>query len=313
MTKVFLPMLLTLTGLLAALDSHAQKTPSDVYQLMLSVEAEVELIRLEMGIVSKIKPDFAVSDAQPREVYFQALTLFDKANRLMFEQIREREVESIRQRTNLTPSDVFQLVERSLAIILRVKESLRISEDAKVETLVGTRTPTDGFKLIVRTNRVLNRLLDQRFAPAEVYQQLTYGVGLTSSILGTVTSSGRLGTEPRFVRRKTPADVYGKLISIYLILHETMMLSGEKSLLIDPAELAQDHTDPSDVYDMASLLIAELSYLHSLRPNAAPPRKSYYPGTKLPSDAYQRAGRLESQISALQRYVTSNPGWLGNL
>jgi hypothetical protein len=114
------------------------------------------------------------------------------------------------------------------------------------------------------------------------------------------------------VRRKTPIDVYRKLISIYMTLHETLALSGEKSLIIEPAEAEQENIDPGDVYDMASLLVAELSYLHSLRPNILPARDSYYPGDKLPSHAYQRAGRLESQINALKRHVISNPAWLGS-
>jgi len=307
-----LPLLLTVLGGLTTFDSFAQTTPTDVYQHALVVEAEIDLIRLEMGVADEIKPDFAISDAQPREVYFQALTLFDKSNRLLFERVRQREDRPVRKGVNITANDVFELVDGALQIVLRVKQSLRIAESADVTTLAESKTPTEVYKLVVRLNRILNRLLNQRFTPAEVYQQLTYGVGLTSAILATVSTSDRLGRKPGLVRRKTPVDVYRKLISIYMILHETLALSGEKCLIIEPAETEQDNIDPSDVYDMASLLVAELTYLHSLRPNALPAKDSYYPGDKLPSHAYQRAGRLESQVNALQRYVSGNPAWLSN-
>jgi hypothetical protein len=305
--------MLAFLGGVATFDAHAQTTPTEVFQHALIVEAEINLIRLEMGVTAdEIKPDFSISDAQPREVYFQALTLFDKSNRLLFERVRQRDEPPARIDANITAQDVFDLVDGSLQLVLRVKQSLNIAETANVAALAESKTATDVYKLIVRLNRMLNRLLDQRFTPAEVYQQLTYGVGLTSAILATISTPDRLGTEPVLVRRKTPIDVYRKLISIYMTLHETLALSGEKSLIIEPAEAEQENIDPGDVYDMASLLVAELSYLHSLRPNILPARDSYYPGDKLPSHAYQRAGRLESQINALKRHVTSNPAWLGS-
>jgi hypothetical protein len=310
MIKKTLLVLVAFLSAMTAFDLHAQTTPTEVYQHALTLEAEIDLIRLEMGVPARVKPDFSISDAQPREVYFQALTLFEKSNRLLFEQVRLRESSPAKKGANIEVSDVFDLIDGSLRIVLRVKQSLGIVEAADATTLAESKTPTDVYRLIVRLNRMLNRLLRQRFAPAEVYEQLTYGVGLESAILATVSTSDRLGTEPALVRRKTPVDVYRKLISIYMTLHDTLELSGEKCLVIKVMESEQEDIDPSDVYDMASLLVAQLSYMHSLRPNAKPPKDSYYPGDKLPSHAYQRAGRLESQLNSLHRYVSGNPAWL---
>ena len=301
---------MTICWCFAASNAFGQATPTDVYQRALEVAAEVDLIRLEMGVTDAAKPDMAISGAQPREVYFQALTLFEKSNRLLFEHLREREDPPTLSSGDITPDDVLTLINGALELVLHVKQSFGIKETATIELSNETRTPTDVYKLIIRVNRTLNSLLQQRFAPAEVYQQLTYGVGLSSSILATVASADRLGIEPALARRKTPVDVYRKLIAIYTIIHETLKLSSEACLVIEEAENERTDVSPSDVYDLASLLVSELSYLHRLTPGAGAPKESYYPGDKLPSHVYRRAGRLESQVTTLRSYASTHPDWI---
>ena len=303
-------ILMLICWCLLASNAFSQATPTDVYQRVLEVSAEVNLIRLEMGVTDAAKPDMAISGAQPREVYFQALTLFKKSNRLLFEHLREREDPPTLSSGDITPDDVLTLINGALELVLHVKQSFGIKETATIELSNETRTPTDVYKLIIRVNRTLNSLLQQRFAPAEVYQQLTYGVGLSSSILATVASADRLGIEPALARRKTPVDVYRKLIAIYTIIHETLKLSSEACLVIEEAENERTDVSPSDVYDLASLLVSELIYLHSLTPGANAAKDSYYPGDKLPSHVYQRAGRLETQLRTLRNYASTHPGWL---
>ena len=301
---------MTICWCFAASNAFGQATPTDVYQRALEVAAEVDLIRLEMGVTYAAKPDMAISGAQPRDVYFQALTLFEKSNRLLFEHLREREDPPTLSSGDITPDDVLTLINGALELVLHVKQSFEIKETATIELSNETRTPTDVYKLIIRVNRTLNSLLQQRFAPAEVYQQLTYGVGLSSSILATVASADRLGIEPPLARRKTPLGVYRQLIAMYAIIHETMNLSGKECLVIEAAESEREDVSPSDVYDLASLLVSELSYLHSLTPGANAAKDSYYPGDKLPSHVYQRAGRLETQLRTLRNYASTHPAWL---
>ncbi len=287
-----------------------QATSTDVYQRVLEVATEVDLIRLEMGVDDAAKPDIAISGAQPREVYFQALTLHKKANRLLFEQVRERDDAPSPMPKVVNPDAVLNIVNRTLGLVLHVKHSLGITEAVTPKVSKGLRTPSDVYKFLIRVNRTLNLLLQQRFAPAEVYQQLTYAVGLSATILATVVSTNRLGEEPPLVPRKKPVDVYRKLIAIYMIIHETMKLSGEECLMIEGAESERGDVSPSDVYDLASLLVSELSYLHSITHGVGTPKESYYPGNKLPSHVYRRASRLESQVHTLHTYVLTHPTWL---
>jgi hypothetical protein len=67
---------------------------------------------------------------------------------------------------------------------------------------------------------------------------------------------------------------------------------------------------PADVQNMAAIIIAELSYLHSLKKNVKPVRQAIYPGRKFPSLVYQRAGILEAQLSDLLRKISKSPRWL---
>jgi uncharacterized lipoprotein YmbA len=60
---------------------------------------------------------------------------------------------------------------------------------------------------------------------------------------------------------------------------------------------------PSDVYDLAALVLGEIVFLHAQKPDSNPP----YPfeggpsGRKLPSHVWQLAGVLEQQLQQLTR------------
>jgi len=285
-------------------------TPTEVYQKVQVIGAEIELIRLEMGVPATTKETFMVTNAQPREVYFQALTLFKKSNRLLFEQLREKEKEPAELPADIQPNDVLNLVNRSYTLIMRVKAYLGIPETSMPTPSSEERSPSDVFELILVQNRKLNSLLQQRFSPADVYQQLTYGVGVMGAIIATLPVTNRLGVEPETERRKTPTDVYSRLLETFGRLCSVMGELDESCLRIDSAELKRPDVTPSDVYDLASLVVSEMLYLHSLHGEAATPKASYYPGEKLPSHVYQRAGRLLSQIALLEKYTLADSDWL---
>jgi len=73
----------------------------------------------------------------------------------------------------------------------------------------------------------------------------------------------------------------------------------------DPAQVS-----PSDGYNMAVLIVSELAYLHQALGYADVPTPRIELGFKLPSDVYQQAGVLLAQLTELDRLVKDNPGWL---
>jgi hypothetical protein len=67
---------------------------------------------------------------------------------------------------------------------------------------------------------------------------------------------------------------------------------------------------PHDVYNLASLIVSELRFLHAQVDGALSPPEPYYPGRQFPSDVYQRAGLLEILLIDLQALVQAVPSWL---
>ena len=67
--------------------------PADVCVRVALVRDELENLRFVMGRPANTQPEQEVSDTVPREVFFQALTPFRKADRLCFEYTREHAAE----------------------------------------------------------------------------------------------------------------------------------------------------------------------------------------------------------------------------
>ncbi len=97
----------------------------DVFVRVALLRSELDLIRYAMGKPRDDRPELRVSDAAPREVFFQALTLVRKADRLAFEQLRERAPLPEAPIGEIRPADVFAVVDSALARARRVKGSRR--------------------------------------------------------------------------------------------------------------------------------------------------------------------------------------------
>ncbi len=61
-------------------NANSKIEPPDVFVHVALVRAELELIRLELGKPKSKQKELPIFDAQPREVYFQAQTLFRKTD-----------------------------------------------------------------------------------------------------------------------------------------------------------------------------------------------------------------------------------------
>ncbi|MCK5433019.1 MAG: hypothetical protein KAJ03_09755, partial [Gammaproteobacteria bacterium] len=109
---------------------------------------------------------------------------------------------------------------------------------------------------------------------------------------------------------KRPSDVYRLLIGCYELTRQIAVTSGLSMLTLKSSESQFDTVTPSDVYDIASLVVSELAYLYAQMEEAQPPYEVYNPGRKLPSHVYQRAGILEKQLIDLQQRVNKTPNWL---
>lgn len=288
-------------------------TPAMVYQSVIVLEGEVDLIRLEMGKPVVEPPIIQVKNAAPREVYFAAVSLFRKANRLGLEITGEQVEEPPVLQGELKPGDVLTAVERSLTRLAAVKTALKIPEKTMMPPVEENVDPSRVFNAIMSANRALNQLLDKRFAPGDVFLEVSVAIAYAARLLDE--PGGILSTPPPpppFIRQKRPADVYRGLVASFESIRAIGELSGVAMLNFEVNEEQLENAEPNDVYEMATLMVAELAYLHSLRKDAKPPRKAYHPGRKLPAEVFQRIGILGSQMEILRSRVEKNPHWLKN-
>lgn len=283
--------------------------PADVLARTQLLLDEIELIRLELGKLKLDNTLEAVLNASPREVYFQALTSFIKANRLLYEQTGDRDIlpPSINIKS-IKPFHVWHMVNKSYEQILKVKNSLRIGEQIIEKEYPIDTSPSDVFSQVILTHKQLNVLLKKQFYPSDSYQKINESIYLMAALLATESSIKRIPSAEAFERRKTPSDVYAYLIKTRLILTKILNNSGIKFV-----QLKYDIKGikgPSDVYDLASLLVADLHYVHSLKLAALAPAKTYLAGKKTPSDVYQRVSILKQQLLTLQKLHEMQPHWL---
>ena len=111
---------------------------------------------------------------------------------------------------------------------------------------------------------------------------------------------------------KRPRDVYLRLVGCFNRIREIADRSGLEilELEVDGTKKAAENAEPGDVYDIASLLVSELAFLHSQLKNGKPPREVFFAGRKFPSHVYQRAGILEKQLEKLEKLAAAEPGLL---
>ena len=125
-----------------------------------------------------------------------------------------------------------------------------------------------------------------------------------------VSGAQRIPPAPSFQRRKRPSDVFMRLIHCTELVRSVMGASGMSTFEIVPGAIDNEKVRPSDVFDIASLLVAELQMLHRRMTSAPLKHASYAPGRKFPSHVYQRAGILEAQLLELKKRAEADRGWL---
>lgn len=291
-------------------ESLAQEiTPPDVFSKTTLLREEIELIRREMGKPKLDRPEIRVIAAAPREVFFQALTLYRKANQLCFELTGKNASLQVNPSGKIYPSHVFKVARATLGRLRVIKETLGIAGQGVEPAPDPNKTPTDVFRSIVQANRQLNLMLDRQISPSDVFQKVTDAISYSTFLIGQFMEVPPVVPgPPPFERHKIPEDVYRRLIKCFNLIQEVASHSG---LNILEAKLEHDIADitPGDVYNIVSLIVSELAYLNAKAGNTHP-LQSYYPGRKFPSHVYQEAGILETQLRELLRRVEAQPDWL---
>ena len=257
-----------------------------------------------MGAPKAIPLGIHIHKAAPHDVYSQAKALFQKANRLSFEIVRQQAQAPALPRELILPADVLILVRGAHRSIHHVLADLKIPDSADIKPEPDTpKTPSDVFRAVHAINRQINELLERRFSPSDVYMQVTLAIGYASRQLAQYPGLIRIPNAPAFEKEKRPSDVYFRLLDCLKIISRIYKTAGLEMLLIDTARIDKENITPSDVFDLASLIVARLDFLHKELGLVKMPREIFYLGRKYPSDVYQQAGVLEKQLKQLERLI----------
>lgn len=288
--------------------SSVEKTkvmPADVLLEVQALNRELELLRRYMGAPKANLLDIRVYNAAPYDVYYQARTLFQKANRLSFEIVRQQERAPAVPREVPVPADVLDLVKGARRAVQKVTTDLDIPKTDADSVREETRTPTDVLKAIQATNRQMNQLLERRFAPSDVYEQVTLAIGYAARQLSRYPEATRIPDKPPFEKEKNPSDVYFRLLDCLESISRIYKTADLEMVEIDSSHVDNSNITPSDVFDVASMVVARLDYLHRSFGLDKMPRETFYPGRKYPADVYQQAGILQAQLDQLKGLIRS--------
>jgi len=286
------------------------ETRPDLFVRISLIRSELELIRLEMGRSRSAPSHIRVTGAVPREVFYQARELFALANRLSFEQTRERAPVPKEPVGKIEVTDVSVVLTAVLWRLRHVKGELGISQQSADPPRDAGKDENDVFEAVVEATRQLNLLLQEPITPSGVYQEVTSGVGYASRLLGRFPGVIRIPEAPPFEPRKRPIDVYRRLVACFQKVQRIAVLSGLQTVELQAENPTAQEMWPSDTEPLAALVVSELAYLHRQLRGDRQPRNVYYPGRKFPSHVYQRAGLLEVQLTELEKQVEARPDWL---
>lgn len=286
-------------------------TPADVFARVQLVRKELDDIRFEMGKPKSREIGLLVENATPHEVFFQAKTLNEKVARLVTELTGESEVEGTEEDPgDIRPYHVWKMIDASLHRILSLKQQLGLSLANSEALADGETTPNQVFFIIGLANSQLNLLLMHQFSPKDAAELVGLGIEYTTQLLRQFPGIPAPAPLPSLERGRKSWNSYDHLIDCYMVLGNIAQTSNIKMLTLAPQNLDRPDIQSNDVYDLATLVISELAYLHAHLPHIPPPSPVRLRGPILPSHVYQQVGGLLAQLKVLHTQVQSHPEWL---
>ena len=298
---------LLLLSLATPIFGEAEISPADVFAKSKELETMVERIRFHMGIPRTESLRLKIKNAQPHDVFFQAQTLFNKTNRLLFQVVRTKLPRPEIAQNIYRPQDVLKLVQAAEKNLKLIINELKLSPNVDPVTTITTEiSPSDVFLTIQGLNRQVNLLLSTPFSPSDVYMQVTLAIGYGAKQLARFPELPRIPDPAEVAPGRIPRDVYFLLLDGLERLQDIYEQRGLSSLEVDTKLLLEQNITPSDVFDIASLLVARLDFLHKHNKIELLPRNPFYPGRVYPTDVYRQTSILLSQLEMLTKQFSKS-------
>lgn len=266
---------------------------------------DLERLRRFMGAPKASELDIGIRAAIPRDLYFQALTLWEQTDRLSFEISRTRAQSPPIPADAIGLPEVLGRLQDAYQQLRRIMQQLQIAHSNGAATGDAIVT-ADFFNATLNLNRQLNLLLERHISPSDVYQEVTLAIAYCARLLARYPDAVRIPPEPPFAPDQLPRDVYLQLIECLQSIVRIFDRLGLAILTIDTRQTELDQLQPGDVYMIAAMIVSQLDFLYKHLNIAQPPPQPIYPGLKFPAHTYQRAAILQAQLRQLERYLTSD-------
>jgi hypothetical protein len=272
------------------------------YALANQVADELELVRERMGRPFDDSPRLPVSAVSELELYFQTQSLLRKANQLA------QELAGAAPRSpgpapsgDISPDDVYALLDDALAQIRVAAEAIGITERATFEQRVTSIAATGVFLVVIDINRQLNQMLRVPIGDAEVFEEVSSAITYAAALLATYPGTTTVPEPPAFDGYKRPADVYQRLTECMDAVIRVAPKVGVQVLGLSARRNVPDDTEPGHAYDIARFLVADLAALADARD--VPNVRVSLPAPKhiFPTEVYAHAGILLRQLEQLEQ------------
>ncbi|MEO5365560.1 MAG: hypothetical protein H7831_04285 [Magnetococcus sp. WYHC-3] len=300
--RIFLAVPLLAAVCLSYVPPAVAATPVDVLNGVLRLQAQVEALRVKLGKPANTLPDLPVTGASPREVMFQA------------ERVQDKILLVIRERTGRKPLPLVFIPEgtvkpeHSLRVLTHTEKMLGDALQSLGVTPGAASTATQANPSVVYTaitnlGRQINLLIEDKLTPSDVYQQVERSVVRVRALLAVRAPGTAPGTPSSLDLSRKPGDVYRKLGSVFPDVRALLGEVGIPCMELAPGfeEQVAPQATPSDVYDLASLILTEVNALFFALPQRPLIPGVFYPGPKKPGHVYQMAEQLGQELARLRQ------------
>ena len=297
-----LPALVLLFGPVAVVKAQTIDDAA-AYALANQVADELELVRERMGRPYDDTPRLPVSAVTRIELYFMTQSVLRKANQLAQELAGAAPRPPGPVPADITPDDYYAVLEDSLDQIKLVADAIGITETVELAERSVPLSPTGVFLVVIDINRQLNLMLRVPIGDADVFDEVSTAVTLAASLLSKYPNVPRVPPAPAFDGYKRPADVYRRLTECIDALIRVAAKSNLTMLGLSSRRNIPDDIQPGHAYDIARLLVADLTALTAQR--QAPRVRAELPTPKhiFATEVYAYAGILLRQLEELDEQM----------
>lgn len=257
-----------------------------------------------MGYIPHFCAHFTVQNASPREVYFQALRLEKKIDRLNNEMTGTKENGYQAMHTeakSIAPKDVYVVVRRINRKIDRILAHINLKVTAEQQTASINTKPSDVYNKLIVLNEFVNALLDKRANASDVYETTMLSIFYLDEILLHLSPDLKIEPKVQKYTNKTIIDVIEQQIIIIQKLKKIAKKNDLKMLDIQAIKNCKKPPDLNELQELSYLILSEVEYLARIKHISLSHIQTYYPGKRYLSDIYQRNEVLIYKLEMLMK------------